>query len=132
MRSKRVVRSTLTKSSSLSLTACFLQYSITVARILLVTFRSRIALLARLSLIMRLILRLIFRDSVATATSRSKVSLSELLRVSPVLMLYLSKIFSRDFSLIETYISQISAGDISLVMSTTVWQAKSNRHLICR
>ena len=90
MRSKSVAWSTLTKSASQALSSsslgfssaqlastCFLQYSITLARILLVTLGRGIPLSAQLSSIMCLIVW----DSTATASSTSKASPSELFSV---------------------------------------------------
>ena len=93
MRSKKVAWTTLTKSASQALrssspaeearssdlgaSTCFLQYSMTLERILLVTFGRGIPLSAQSSSIMCLIVW----DSRATASSTSKVSPSELFRI---------------------------------------------------
>ncbi|PON93938.1 hypothetical protein TorRG33x02_103280 [Trema orientale] len=93
MRSKRVAWSTLTKSASQTLrsssavaearssdlgaSTCFLQYSMTLDKILLVTLGRGIPLSAQSSSIMCLMVC----DSRATASSTSKVSPSELFRV---------------------------------------------------
>ena len=95
MRSKRVAWSTLTKSASqalsssltacssaLGVSTCFLQYSITFARILLVTFGNGIALsIMGLITCNSSIMGLITSNSIAATTSRPKSSPSELLRV---------------------------------------------------
>ena len=95
MRSKRVFWSTLTNSASQALSSsseedrssedlaaaastCFLQYSMTLERILPVTLGSGMALSAQSSSIMCLMVC----DSNATASSTSKVSPSELFRVT--------------------------------------------------
>lgn len=88
MRSNKVPWSTLTKSASklfnssslalssdLGVSTCFLQYSMTLARILLVTLGRGMEVSAQSSSIMCLMVC----DSTATASSTSKVSLSELL-----------------------------------------------------
>jgi len=90
MRSKSVAWSTLTKSASqalrssseglssgLAASTCFLQYSITLARILLVTFGRGMPLSAQSSSIMCFMVC----DSSATASSTSNASPSELFRV---------------------------------------------------
>lgn len=92
MRSNRVFWSTLTKSASQFLrsssralssffspraSTCFLQYSMTFERIVLVTFGNGITVSAQSSSTMCLIVC----DSRATVSSTSKVSPSELLRV---------------------------------------------------
>ena len=92
MRSKRVAWSTLTnsrsqflssssaeatRSSAFGVSTCFLQYSMTFDKILLVTFGRGIPLSAQSSSIMCFIVW----DSNATASSTSKVSPSELFSV---------------------------------------------------
>lgn len=104
MRSKRVAWSTFTKSASqllssssadrssvLGASTCLLQYSITFAKILLVTLGNGIPLSAQSSSIICLIVC----DSNATASSTSNDSPSELLRV---IFLPEDDIFATDFS----------------------------------